>query len=37
MEGAVILAQSVVDILAWFLPAFAVMLAVAWVAHLFRY
>ena len=36
-EGIISLAQSVIDICAWFLPAFAIMLAVSWLCHLFRY
>lgn len=36
MDSAYTLAQSVVDICAWFLPSFAVMLAVSWVVSLFR-
>ena len=31
-----LLAQCSVDVLAYFLPSFAVMLAVAWVVSLFR-
>ena len=37
MESSLVLAQSVIDIMAMFLPAFAVMLAIAWVCSLFRY
>lgn len=37
MESSLILAQSVIDIMAMFLPAFAAMLAIAWVCSLFRY
>lgn len=37
MNESLVLAQSVIDILAMFLPAFATMLAIAWVCSLFRY
>lgn len=35
-SNMILLAQSFVDVLAWFLLPFAVMLAVTWVVSLFR-
>lgn len=31
------LAQSTIDVLAWFLQPFAVVLVISWVVSLFRY
>lgn len=37
MNTIEILAQSTVDVLGYFLPSFAIMLAVSWVVSLFRF